>query len=82
VQEGAARLRIDPNAAWKACSVQQTDLATPLNHASWQATVPYFAADPFALDAGRYARFAAFLAATHLIPRAPDVASYTKQIQK
>ena len=82
VQEGAARLRIDPQAAWKACSIQQTDLTTKLNHASWQATVPYFATDPFALDTGRYTRFAAFLAATHLIPAAPDVASYTRQLHK
>jgi putative hydroxymethylpyrimidine transport system substrate-binding protein len=82
VQEGAARLRIDPEGAWKACSIQQTDLTTPLNHASWQATVPYFATDPFALDTGRYTKFAAFLAATHLIPQAPDVANYTRQLQK
>jgi putative hydroxymethylpyrimidine transport system substrate-binding protein len=82
VKEGAARLRIDPNAAWAACSARQTDLATPLNHAAWQATVPYFAADPFALDTERYTRFAAFLASTHLIPPAPNVTVYTRQLRE
>ncbi len=81
VHEGAARLRTDPEAAWQLCATAQRDLQTPLNHAAWRATVPYFAADPFALDTARYAAFAAFLARSGIIPGAPAVGSYTRVLR-
>ncbi len=82
VQEGAARLRTDPEGAWKACSASRRDLLTPLNHAAWGATAPYFAVDPFALDRARYEAFAAFLARAHVIPAAPAVDSYTRVLRR
>jgi putative hydroxymethylpyrimidine transport system substrate-binding protein len=80
VRDGAARLRADPEGAWNDCRASEPDLDTPLNHASWLATLPYFATDPFALDAARYMRFAGFLAHSQIIPTPPAVATYTRQL--
>jgi putative hydroxymethylpyrimidine transport system substrate-binding protein len=81
VAEGAARLRADPEGAWRACSAAQPDLDTKLNHAAWNATVPYFASDPFAMDRARYTRFADFLAAGHIIAPPPPVTAYTRVLR-
>lgn len=81
VAEGTARLRADPEGAWKTCVATQPDIDTKLNHAAWTATVPYFATDPFALDPVRYAAFAAFLAASHVITPPPAVAAYTRLLR-
>jgi len=81
IQEAAARLRTDPEAAWQLCAAAQHDLQTPLNQAAWRATVPYFAANPFALNPARYTNFADFLARSGIIPPPPLVASYTRVLR-
>ncbi|HTZ69050.1 MAG TPA: ABC transporter substrate-binding protein [Acetobacteraceae bacterium] len=78
VREGAARLRIDPEDAWQRCAAARPDLKTSLNRAAWQVTIPYFAADPFAVDMARYATFAAFLARSGVITPPPPVGSYVR----
>jgi putative hydroxymethylpyrimidine transport system substrate-binding protein len=57
-----------PEAGWQAFSGYAPELDDALNRAAWADTLPRFALRPAALDAGRYARFSAFLAAAGLIP--------------
>ncbi|MGY6411105.1 MAG: ABC transporter substrate-binding protein [Alkalilacustris sp.] len=52
----------DPDAAWEIFSATAPELQTELNRRAWADTWPRFASRPAALDAGRYARFEAFLA--------------------
>lgn len=51
-----------PDAAWEIFSETASELQTELNILAWSDTWPRFATRPAALDAGRYARFEAFLA--------------------
>jgi putative hydroxymethylpyrimidine transport system substrate-binding protein len=57
-----------PEAAWQLFSATATELQTELNIRAWADTWPRFATRPAALDAGRYARFEAFLAQAGAIP--------------
>jgi putative hydroxymethylpyrimidine transport system substrate-binding protein len=57
-----------PEAAWQMFSATATELETELNIRAWADTWPRFATRPAALDAGRYARFEAFLAQAGAIP--------------
>jgi len=57
-----------PEAAWQMFSATATELQTELNIRAWADTWPRFATRPAALDAGRYARFEAFLAQAGAIP--------------
>ncbi len=59
--QGAAYLRAHPAESWAAFAQAHPDLNDELNHQAWQATLPYFAADPLELDAPKYDNFAAFL---------------------
>ncbi|WP_209428204.1 ABC transporter substrate-binding protein [Pararhodobacter sp. SW119] len=51
-----------PDRAWEIFSSTASELQTELNRRAWADTWPRFATRPAALDAGRYARFEAFLA--------------------
>lgn len=51
-----------PAQAWEIFSGTASELQTELNAMAWVDTWPRFATRPAALDAGRYARFEAFLA--------------------
>ncbi len=51
-----------PEASWEIFSATASELQTELNIRAWADTWPRFATRPAALDAGRYARFEAFLA--------------------
>lgn len=55
-------LRNNPAQAWEMFAATAAELQTDLNTLAWEDTWPRFATDPAALDAGRYARFEAFLA--------------------
>ncbi|MCH8466456.1 MAG: ABC transporter substrate-binding protein [Roseinatronobacter sp.] len=57
-----------PEAAWQMFSATATELQTELNIRAWADTWPRFATRPAALDAGRYARFEAFLAQAGATP--------------
>ena len=51
-----------PDRAWEIFSGTASELQTELNRRAWSDTWPRFATRPAAMDAGRYARFEAFLA--------------------
>lgn len=57
-----------PQASWDAFSATSTELKDELNKRAWADTLPRFALRPSAMDAGRYARFEAFLHEAGLIP--------------
>jgi putative hydroxymethylpyrimidine transport system substrate-binding protein len=57
-----------PDRAWEIFSGTASELQTELNVMAWADTWPRFATRPAALDAGRYARFEAFLAAREATP--------------
>ncbi|MCC5969012.1 MAG: ABC transporter substrate-binding protein [Pararhodobacter sp.] len=52
----------NPDEAWEMFAATASELQTELNTRAWADTWPRFATRPAALDAGRYARFEAFLA--------------------
>jgi putative hydroxymethylpyrimidine transport system substrate-binding protein len=56
---GLVYLRAHPAASWDMTRRMHPDLDNELNHAAWEATLPYFAAD--ARETADYAGFAAFL---------------------
>ena len=56
---GLAYLRAHPAESWEMVRRTHPDLDDPLNHAAWNATLPYFAAD--AGETADYAAFAVFL---------------------
>jgi putative hydroxymethylpyrimidine transport system substrate-binding protein len=81
VAEGAAYLRAHPQDCWNRFAAAHPDLNNSLNHDAWFATVPYFAADPFALDAARYDAFAAFLVRAGVLTGAPRLGDYTRVLR-
>lgn len=50
-----------PQESWEVFAATSTELQDELNERAWADTIPRFALRPEALDAGRYARFEAFL---------------------
>lgn len=52
----------NPDQAWEIFAATAAELQTELNVLAWTDTWPRFATRPAALDAGRYAKFEAFLA--------------------
>jgi len=56
-----------PQESWEVFSSTSAELQDELNERAWEDTLPRFALRPEALDAGRYARFEAFLAEADLI---------------
>ncbi|WP_340107223.1 ABC transporter substrate-binding protein [Pikeienuella sp. HZG-20] len=57
----------NPEEAWRLFAATDRELQTDLNARAWKDTWPRFALRPAALDAGRYTRFEAFLAARGVI---------------
>ena len=68
LHEGTTALLGAPDAIWRAFAQAHPELATPLNQASWKATMPVIAPDPGKLDRARYLAFQAF-AVAHKIAR-------------
>lgn len=60
----------NPDEAWEIFSATAPELRDELNAKAWVDTIPRFALRPAAFDAGRYARFEAFLLEQGLIPDA------------
>lgn len=63
-----------PEQAWDIFSATASELQSELNRRAWVDTWPRFATRPAAMDAGRYARFEAFLAERGATPGALPVA--------
>ena len=62
-ERGASFIINNSEKAWEIFSSTSSELQTELNARAWVDTWPRFATRPAAMDAGRYARFEAFLAA-------------------
>lgn len=58
----------NPEASWEIFAGTAPELQDELNARAWTDTLPRFALRPAALDAGRYARFEAFLLEQGLVP--------------
>jgi len=80
VKEGSALIKSDPQAAWALFIRAYPNLNNKLNHDAWFFTVPYFAADPAALDKAKYLRFGEFLVSRGVIKSAPPLAAYTVEL--
>jgi putative hydroxymethylpyrimidine transport system substrate-binding protein len=75
--KGAAYLRAHPAESWLAFAKAHPELDDALNHESWFKTIPYFAADPFALDRAQYNRFATFLLDAGVVDTIKPASEYT-----
>jgi len=76
VEKATSWLINHPEEAWEVFKASDPDLDDELNRRAWLDTLPRFALRPYALDRGRYARFASFLEDSGLISNPPPVADY------
>ena len=76
VERGVQYLINHPAEGWALFIGAYPELDDDLNRLAWRDTLPRFALRPAALDSGRYARFAAFLAEQGLIAEALPVDAY------
>nr|WP_154928866.1 ABC transporter substrate-binding protein [Pantoea agglomerans] len=76
LKKGNATLQAQPEASWQQFARAHPELNTPLNHQSWMATLPLFAADPAKLDRARYQAYEQFLFDNQLIKRMTPVDRY------
>lgn len=76
LQKGVAYLRAHPQESWQAFAKAHPELDTELNKQAWFKTAPLFAADPAALDRGRYDAYGRFLLDNKLIKTLPPVEDY------
>lgn len=81
VEAATIYLTNHPLEAWKAFIGAYPNLDDELNRRAWTDTLPRFAKRPAALDAGRYQRFAEFMAEAGLIKSVPAVADYAVEIR-
>jgi len=81
VEAATIYLTNHPDEAWKAFIGAYPNLDDELNRRAWADTLPRFAKRPSALDAGRYQRFAEFMAEAGLIESVPAVADYAVEIR-
>ncbi len=81
LEAGVQYLVNHPDESWRLFLKRNKQLDDELNRRAWRDTLPRFALRPAALDRGRYARFAAFLAAGGLIDRARPVADYAVELE-
>ena len=63
-----------PQESWEVFAATATELQDELNKRAWGDTLPRFALRPLAFDAGRYARFEAFLHEAGLVSSVKPVA--------
>ncbi|WP_428688519.1 ABC transporter substrate-binding protein [Roseibium sp.] len=70
-----------PEEAWNAFIEAYPNLNDELNKRAWADTLPRFAKRPAALDAGRYRRFAEFMAEAGLIKEVVPVETYAVEIR-
>jgi putative hydroxymethylpyrimidine transport system substrate-binding protein len=80
LETATAWLRNHPGEGWDIFKKTGKELDDELNRRAWRDTLPRLAASPGALDGNRYRRFADYLAAQGLIPRALPVAEYAVEI--
>lgn len=81
IAEATTWLKANPDEAWGIFSKSGKELDNELNKLAWKDTLPLLAADPTALDRGRYTAFADFLVKRGLIKQAPPLDSYLREIR-
>ncbi|MEE4014429.1 ABC transporter substrate-binding protein [Roseibium sp. FZY0029] len=81
VEAATIYLSNHPEESWNAFIEAYPNLNDELNRRAWFDTLPRFAKRPAALDAGRYQRFAEFMAEAGLISKVVPVESYTAEIR-
>ena len=80
--ERATRYLVNhPDESWKLFIRGRGDLDDELNRRAWRDTLPFFALRPAALDRARYERFARFLEAQGLIPKALPADAYAAELR-
>ncbi len=80
IEQGTQFLINHPEESWKMFLKGHGDLDDELNRRAWRDTLPRFALRPAALDGGRYARFAKFLARHGMIKSARAVSDYAIEL--
>ena len=81
LEAGVQYLVNHPQASWDLFIEGRPELDDELNRRAWKDTLTRFALRPGAVDSGRYARFAEFLVAQGLIPRALAVEDYAVELR-
>lgn len=81
VEAATIYLTNHPDEAWEAFIEAHPQLDDELNKRAWGDTLPRFAKRPAALDAGRYQRFAEFMAEAGLIDNVVPVETYAVEIR-
>ncbi|MCL4136566.1 UNVERIFIED_CONTAM: hypothetical protein GTU68_057654 [Idotea baltica] len=81
VEAATIYLTNHPDEAWEAFIEAYPHLDDELNKRAWSDTLPRFAKRPAALDAGRYQRFAEFMAEAGLIGKVVPVETYAVEIR-
>ncbi|MEM8811661.1 MAG: ABC transporter substrate-binding protein [Pseudomonadota bacterium] len=77
IEKATIYLTNHPTESWELFLKAHPDLDDALNRQAWIDTLPRFAKRPFALDVGRYNRFAEFMKRQGLIEKTVPVDSYT-----
>lgn len=80
IERGVQFLVNHPDESWQLFLRGRSELDDELNKRAWRDTLPRFALRPAALDGGRYARFAAFLASHGMIKSAGAVSDYAIEL--
>jgi len=80
LKEGAAFLKAHPEEGWRLFLKAYPDLDNKLNRDAWDFTVPYFAADPAALDVPKYERFQDYLVNIGLLKTALPISRFAVQL--
>jgi putative hydroxymethylpyrimidine transport system substrate-binding protein len=81
LKEAATYLKVDPGKAWQLFIEAYPDLDNTLNRAAWNFSIPYFSADPAALDAAKYENFQRYLVEVGVLKSTLPMSSYAVRIQ-
>lgn len=81
LKEGATYLRAHPENAWQLFIQAYPDLDDTLNRAAWNFSIPYFAADPAALDTAKYETFQTYLLKVGVLKSALPISLYAVRMQ-
>jgi putative hydroxymethylpyrimidine transport system substrate-binding protein len=81
IAEATSWLSANSDEAWSLFARYGKEFDNPLNKLAWKDTLPLLAADPTALDRGRYETFAAFLVKRGLMKQAPATDTYLREIK-
>ncbi len=82
VEQGALYVANHPDDSLKLFVKGRPELDDELNRRAWADTVGRFAKRPFALDHGRYQRFAEFLVKTGMIKQTRPLADYAVELPR